>query len=488
MTGLTPRLSEVARHLVIPDGIVTSVFPRVERRLGDAGVEFDRWQQGFGTVALGCRKDGKYAATVGGVVASIPRQVGKTFTVGHILIGLALEFPGLKTAWTSHHNRTTTNTFRSMQGMVRSKGIYPLLDHTTRSDGIRSANGEQEIRFKNGSLMMFGAREQGFGRGIDALDVEVFDEAQILTLKALEDMVPATNQARHEHGALVFFIGTPPRPSDPGEAFTAKREQALSGKSKNLFYVEFSADPDSKPDDVSQYSVMNPSYPHRTPPEAMERMRANIPDDDSWDREARGIWPAVSVHQAVVSAQRWNELVGRGPDDGVAPVSLGVDMSHGRDLSVAACWVIDDLVHVEQVWAGSDLVGALEWIVERAGRRVPVVVDSVSPASALVPELKARRVRVRVTSAADMARACGMFVDRVEQSALSHDGGEAVSKALAGARKRPIRDAGGWAWDRRDPTCVIHPLVAVSLSLLGAAENPRARRGSGARSGGAVFA
>src|SRR5437899_2664693 len=138
MTTLTtPRLSEVARHLVIPDGIETSVWPRVQRRLSDAGVFFDPWQQGFASAALGCRENGKYAATIGGVVASIPRQVGKTFTVGHIVIGLCLEFPGSRWIWTSHHNRTTTNTFRAFQGLVKQKGIAP---HLAPGGGIRTAN------------------------------------------------------------------------------------------------------------------------------------------------------------------------------------------------------------------------------------------------------------------------------------------------------------------------------------------------------------
>ena len=87
-TVSTPRLSEVARHLVLPQGIVTSVFPRIEKRLNAAGVFFDPWQQGLSTAALGCRADGKYAATVGGVVMSIPRPVGKTYTVGNLIIGL----------------------------------------------------------------------------------------------------------------------------------------------------------------------------------------------------------------------------------------------------------------------------------------------------------------------------------------------------------------------------------------------------------------
>jgi hypothetical protein len=47
-----------------------------------------------GRYCLGKRKDGKYAATVGGVVLSIPRQVGKTFLVGMVIITLCILFPG----------------------------------------------------------------------------------------------------------------------------------------------------------------------------------------------------------------------------------------------------------------------------------------------------------------------------------------------------------------------------------------------------------
>jgi hypothetical protein len=78
-------------------------------------------------------------------------------------------------------------------------------------------------------MIMFGARSMGFGRGFDEIDVEVYDEAQILDTKALEDMVAATNQARHEHGALLFFMGTPPRPSDPSGAFTERRARRGRG-------------------------------------------------------------------------------------------------------------------------------------------------------------------------------------------------------------------------------------------------------------------
>lgn len=481
MQPSTPRLSELARHLVVPEGIVTTAWPRVERRLERVGVEFDPWQQGFATLALGKRTDGTYAASIGGVVASIPRQVGKTFSVGYLLVGMCLEYPGLRVIWTSHHNRTTTNTFRSMQGMVRGRNVFPHL----APNGIRTANGEQEIRFRNGSIIMFGAREQGFGRGMDKIDVLVFDEAQILTIKALEDMVPATNQAKHSAGALVFFIGTPPRPTDPGEAFAAKRARAIEGESTDQVYLEFSADPDASPDDRSQWPIMNPSFPHRTPSESMLRMRENIPDDEAWRREAMGVWPSVSKHIAVVKPSDWDWLESKGPDASVAPDALGVDMSHGGDLSIGACWVRGESVHIEEVWSGGSVTAAADFLGEVAGRRIEVVIDDISPAAQMVPDLKARRVRVRRSSARDMAKACGQFESRVHQGveaqdgevkALTHGGQAPLTDALMGARKRPIGDAGGWGWDRRDSTVAIYPLVAATLALLSAVENRRARR------------
>lgn len=468
MTRSTLKLSEAARHLVIPDGITTSVFPRVYRRLRAVGVEFDAWQVGFGTAALGCRANGKYAATVGGVVASIPRQVGKTFTVGNLLVGLCLEFPGLRVVWTSHHNRTTTNTFRSIQGLVRNKRIYPLLDHTTRSDGIRAANGEQEIKFKNGSIIMFGAREQGFGRGIDEIDVEVFDEAQILGIKALEDMVPATNQAKHPHGGLIFFLGTPPRPTDDGEAFTAKRQKALDGKTKDQLYVEFSADPDTAPDDRSQWPIMNPSHPHRTPVEAMLRMRENIPDDDSWNREARGIWPDLAAaREYVLDLDAWSEMQDGAPRP-VGARSVAVSRTQNLEwLSVAAATRTSaGRIHVEVGFHGGSSDAVLRLVMSLVERWDPcaLVIDSADTAMTLQTPLLDAGVEPDVTTASDYLLACSNFVDFTAGRRLSHTGDPLLQGQIEAAEWRKL--LGGLVWQDRTATDV-SVLKAASLAVHG---------------------
>jgi len=473
----TPRLSEVARHVVMPSGIVTTAWPRVVAKCAEMGVQFDSWQHGVGSIALGKRKDGKYAATVGGVVLSIPRQVGKTFLVGMIVIALCVIFPGFTALWTAHRTRTASMTFASLQGMVKKKKIWPHVR------AIRQTNGEQEIRFRNGSVIMFGAREAGFGRGFDKVDAEVFDEGQILTSKALEDMVAAANQSQQESGALLFFMGTPPRPSDPGEEFTNRRSKALSGRNKNIVYVEFSADPSADSDDHEQWAKANPSFPLRTPVESIERMRENLTDEDSFRREALGIWDPTETAR-VIDEQSWN-LVADPASMAVERLSLAIDVAPDRSVATVsfAGQRPDGRWHVEmdEQRKGVDWVPAHVANLSKKNRLHAVVVDEMT---GLVEKRKNGRnylkgTDVVVTLAAaegrDMAVACAALFDGVMSQQLFHTDQPQMNVALSVARKRPL--AGAWAWNRKDAMSDITPIVSASLALWGAQNENVKRQG-----------
>ena len=467
MTPSTPRLSEVARHLKFPDGIKRSGWPRIQRRLADMAITYDTWQSGAVQLILGRDEADRYVATVGGVTMSVPRQVGKTFTVGSLLVAMCLEYPGLRVVWTSHHLRTTTNTFRSMQGMVRRKKIAPHLAH----NGIRTANGEQEIKFSNGSIIMFGAREHGFGVGIDAIDILVCDEAQRLSSRALADMMPTTNQARHKHGALVFFIGTPPRPTDMGDEFAARRQKALDGRMPNGIYIELSADQDADLDDPVQWAKANASYPHRTPHESMLRLRENLTDDGDWRREALGIWDEATKALAVVPADIWEKRRAAGPPaQDSPPTALAVDRWYDGTTAVAGAWRRDGVTHVELLAldVATDTTRAVDWIAERAGRKIPVFIAADSPAAAMAADLIARKVKVKLLAGPDFARACQGFANDAVEGGITHVDQAQLNDALAGATKLPVGKAGTWVWDRRSPEIDISPLVAATLALHGA--------------------
>lgn len=464
------RLSDVARHVIAPAGIASTGWPKVRDTCRRLGWTFDRWQDDAGRLILGKLAGGEYAADT--IVMSIPRQVGKTYLVACIIFALCLIFPGLTVIWTAHRKTTAAETFRQFDGMAQRPRVAPHVRQVLRGKG------DESILFNNKSRILFGARESGFGRGMTNVSILVLDEGQILPESTLEDMGATQNVAMNP---LTFVMGTPPRPKDTGEFFSLLRQEALDGDSDGTLYIEFSADRDCDPMDRAQWRKANPSFPHRTSERALLRLRKKLKSDDSWNREALGIWDEVSTHQPIVSAQRWREFVDVGPTG--PPAALGIDMSHGREISIGACWIEDDSAHIELAWSGSDPVMALEWISARKDRRMPILVDSASPASSLVPELRARKLKVKVSSAGDMAAACGMFVDRIAAGSLSHDGEPRLKDAVMGAKKRPIRDAGGFGWDRRDPTVAIHPLVAVTLALFGASGVKRR-----SRSGAAGFA
>lgn len=496
----TPRLSEVARHVVYPVGIVSSGYAPVAAKLAEVGVVFDPWQAGVGQLALAKRADGKYAATVGGVVLSIPRQVGKTYLVGMIVVALCLLHPNLLVIWTAHHLRTSTQTFEFMQAIVKRPGIRRHLADTA-NEGIGRSHGEQQIAFRNGSVIMFGARAQGFGRGFPQVDVEVFDEAGILGPRALEDMVPAVNQSKHPAGGLLFFMGTPPRPTDPGEHFTALRTAALSGETDadgrcvgarvtDMVYVETSADEDADLDDEAQWAKANPSYPVRTPRDSMLRMRAQLTDDDSFRREALGIWSTIRGRR-VIDAESWGTIADP-TSMAVDRLTLAVDVAPDRSVaSVALAGVRPDgLYHVELDEQRTGTGWVTPWIVRRCASNDirAVVIDGLSPASSLLEVRQNGRtylkdapkgvnIEVTTTTAREMANACGQFYDGVMDATFVHTDQMQVNVALSVAGKRPLVDA--WAWNRKTATSDITPLVAETLALWGARLAKPKRAGSG---------
>lgn len=477
------RLSEVARHVVIPSGIVDTLWFEVEERCRDFGVEFDAWQDGLGQVILGLREDGTFAATVGGITLSIPRQVAKTFIVMCIVVALCTLFPNLTVLWTAHRTRTATSTFQKIKAMCTRPAVRAhLRAGTNQGTAIRDANGEQEIPFANGSRILFGAREQGFGRGFDEVDIEVFDEAQILTIKALEDMVAATNQSRWDRGALLFYMGTPPRPEDPGEMFAARRAEALAAKDGrpdfgeavavgDAVYVECSADARvGQPggpslDDPHQVELSNPSFPHRTPPVSVARLRKNLPHDDAWRREGLGVWD-TSARSHIIPPAAWNERRAepRAPDappmEGRRGYAVKFSMDGATVALAGAVQPADGPVLVEVIEHRSMAHGTgwlVEWLAARVRDSVGVAIDGKAHAGALIDDLIAagvprpRRAADRhglivAPTVAEVVAANSGFLEAVIAGDMVHSGQPGLDRAVDCAERRKIGNAGGWGF------------------------------------------
>lgn len=447
----TRRLSEVTRHLVIPTGIVSTGWPAVRDKCRDLGIAFDGWQDGAGRLILALRANGKLAVMVGGVGMSLPRQVGKTYLLGALCFALAILRPGLLIIWTSHHLRTSNETFLTMQGFARRRKIAPYVEN------VYKGSGDEAVIFRNGSRILFGARERGFGRGIPGVDVLVCDEAQILTERALDNMLATLNTSKL---GLVVYVGTPPRPEDPSEAFTRMRAEALSDEATDLVWIECGADPDASPTDRKQWAKANPSYPHRTPVESLLRLRKKL-SAESFRREGLGIWddtPGRLIDPVEFAAC----MIGDRQRPDAIPVFF-VDASPGLRSSALGIAAAD----AKGLFVDEEHGPGTRWLLERAAEFAKQHPDAhwfheaIGPAGALRPAFAELGIELEPFTGPDMGRACANLQKLIPDKGIQLCDDEALLAALAGAVKRDVGD-GLWTWGRRKSSADIAPLVAIT--------------------------
>lgn len=470
-------LVEIARHCVIPGDIAfTRYYELIAPELPGMGINLDQWQQDIWELALGIRVDGTLCCDVMGVTLSIARQAGKTWGVMVGLVAICLNRPGTTVVWSSHHDRTSSETLTKIAGIVMKPAIRPKM---RAAYPVVMTDDSRGVHFANGSRILFGARSAGFGRGFSEVDIQVYDECQFLLESALTDMLAAMNVS--EIG-LAFFMGTPPRPKETrlgvDEAFRRRRTRAVAPDTRRPFkgvFVEFSADP-AAPLDIDapgfwdHLAEANPSFGFRVGRSAIERLVENMSAEDV-SREVLGRWDELERQFSPFNGPLWEEAIDLGPHDDAKPLGFGVDMSHDRRLSISACWLVGDDAHVEEIRSGWDEPAAIDWLVDvwkAAGRRTKVVIDGYSPAASMIPILKARGVNVHAGTASDMARACGLTVSDLVGGRLTHADQARVNAARRESRRRLIGTAGGWGLDRSDEKAFIAPMVSVVLARLAA--------------------
>lgn len=463
-----------ARELVLPEGIVASGFPAVEATCRQVGIEFDAWQRDLNKAILAKNAFGLYAADTVGM--SIPRQVGKTYDVGGIIFGDSIVNPGTTTIWTAHRFKVAREAFDALKAMATLPAMAPHID----VDAITTGAGNETIPFRNGSRIVFAARERGAIRGFTKVRRLVLDEAQILSTTAMSDLAPTMNQAWNPQ---VIAMGTPPKPTDPSEWFTDLRASALAGNSEGTLWVELGAAPGSRWDDRAAWRVANPSYPSRTPEKAILRLRKLLTLED-FLREALGIWDTKNL-KALLSYSGWETLGLEEPDEDESGVpSYGVKFSaDGSTVALAVCEKgDDDLPHVELVDHRSMAEGKqwlVDWLVERWRRAGDIVIDGKSDSGDLKQLLREEGVSekaIKLTTVDQVITAHSMFHEAFKKAGFTHFAGagqESLDLAVKFGAKRLIGKAGGWGWQSISPDIDVTPLDAVTLAYFGAMTTKR---------------
>ena len=313
------RLSEIAKVLRQPEGIGRQRSSRESTSRAQGRHPFRLVAAGF-LVASVRQERGRQVCVWRGRRRAVQLQADRQdLHRRHRVVPQGDTHTEPEAIWTAHHTRTSDETFADMCEMEHN----PVLGRYV--ERIRRANGQQEITFTVRQPHHVRARENGFGRGLHSVDVAVFDEAQILTVRAMDNMIPVLNTSPNP---LVVYMGNPPKPGDQCDAFTEKRMHALNHDG-NLLYVELAADKDADSDDREQWAKANPSYPKRTSEQAIMRMRNNL-SEDSFRREALGIWGETATAYAI-SPDLWQAAaIDDVPEGGT--VSFGIDMPPDRSV------------------------------------------------------------------------------------------------------------------------------------------------------------
>lgn len=437
-------------------------MPAVQATCAEVGLGLDPWQVGVSRCILAKDATGLYAADT--VVLSIPRQVGKTYLIGALVFADCIINPGTTTVWTAHRFKVARETFNALKSLALSPAMAPHVDE----DDIYTGAGNESITFRNGSRIVFAARERGAIRGFAKVRRLVLDEAQILTEAAMADLAPTLNQAVNPQ---IIMMGTPPKPTDPGEVFKSQRSEALSGSSEGVVYIEFSAEPGSDPLDRKAWRQANPSYPLRTPAKAILRMWKLLSADD-FRREALGIWDDESG-TGFIDLAAWRGCRSD-PEPVSGPLVLAVETSFDR--SVTSLVIVgsraDGLPQVEVAdeRAGTDWVAArvAGIVVEHGVDRV--VIGERSPASSLIGAVdealseSGSSVRVTATSPGDLAVASAALFDAIRDGAVRHLEAPSLDAAVRAAVQRPLGD-GSWTFGRRAGGPVVTALLGATLAL-----------------------
>ena len=467
-------LVDAARHCVVPDDIAFTRYNElIAPELPGMGVVFDRWQEDIWYAALGLREDGSLACDVMGVTLSISRQAGKTWGVMVGLIAICLSRPGTLVVWSSHHDRTSSQTIDKIAGIVEKPAIRPKM---RAQYPVVFTDDNRGVHFANGSKILFGARSSGFGRGFSEVDIQVYDECQNLREAALTDMLAAMNVSDM---GLAFFMGTPPRPQEVAlgvnEAFKRRRERAIEPKKRRPFkgvYVEFA--PES-PDDVEadidspgfwdSLSESNPSYGFRVGKSAIERLVENMSPEDVL-REVFGIWDKTNDSLAVVPRDDWTRLAAD-PDDLPAVASFGINATRSGWFWIDACWCEGESAHIEIALGTQSEVEAMNFLTRHATKRTPIKYDSTGAAKALGEKLKQRYFNASAYTQNESGAGNALWLSMVEQGRLSHGGQEDLANAVRGSRRQD-RAGGGWVLQPRADSFDIGPAIAMSAAVYAA--------------------
>ncbi len=238
------------------------------------------------------------------------------------------------------------------------------------------------------------------------------------------------------------------------------RANAELGKTSGTAYFEWSAPPDSDPDDPETWALCSPALGTTIDVDSLRFER-----ESKTDGEFRRAYlnQRTKNEDRVIASTLWDAVC----DPNAVPdgrLVFAVDVNPERSGAAIVAASVGDRPVLEVVEADYPIGGVVARARELAQRwgDPPWVLDASGPANTIRGDLERAGVRVRPYGSRELIDACLGFFDAVTDGTLTVRAHPALDAAVAAATKREVGDA--WAWTRKNSAGNISPLVAATLA------------------------
>jgi hypothetical protein len=407
------------------------------------------WQQHVADVALEVDPEtGLLAYRT--VILTIPRQSGKTTLMLAVMVHRALGFQyrNVITYWAQTRMAARKKWEDEHLRLLDGSPFRQLYE-------VRKTNGQEAIKWSNGSLHGIEANTESAGHG-DTLDLGMLDEAFRQVDNRVEQAARPAMLTRPEPQ---FWIVSTAGTAD-STFLWSKVELGRSivdiGADSKVACFEWSAPDDLDPLDPATWATCMPALGHTVSEESIRADAETMPLGE-FERAYLNRWSALRRDPIIPSAD-WiachhpkSKIQGR--------PAFAYDVNPERSWAAIA---VSDGKHHEVIdhRAGTSWVPSRLKELEERHRPSSIATEVAAPGGSLIPEIRDLGVEITEMTGRDAAAACGQFYDRSIDHELRHIGQPELDQALAGAAKR--RHGDSWKWDRSDSSVDICPLVAVT--------------------------
>lgn len=398
--------------------------------------EAQKWQEFLSNDILAVNEENLYVHTKFGY--SVPRRNGKNEVV------LIREMYGLKKGekilHTAHRATTTHSSWERLLDLLTKAGVEIKSSY--------KAFGKERIEIVGGGKIEFRTRTSkgGLGEGFDLLIIDEAQEYQDDQESALKYVVSDSENPQ------TIFCGTPPTTVSAGTVFTKLREKALSGKSVNTGWAEWSVENQCDPYDKKNWYETNPSLGKILTERKILDEISN--DDVDFNIQRLGLWIKYNQKSAI-SENEWKELMTNvlpkvkgklfigikyGVDSTNVAVSIAVKTSDGN--------IFVEAIDCRPVRAGNS------WIIKflKEASWQSVVIDGQSGQELLAKAMKEAKLKKPILpTVTEVKTANSCFEQGIFLKNIFHKGQPSLHQIITNCEKRAIGNNGGFGYKSLKP-------------------------------------